>query len=357
MRRNSWIVLLLITIVATGAAIWVAMRPEIAGDLDRRAGTMFPELRDDLDLVASLSVKSADGSFTIARGAGGTWGLVEKGGYPVPADQVKKALVALASLEFIEAKTELPERYGKIGVSDVGADGSDAVEIAAKDGDGKVMASLLLGKTKRPEAGTRPAEIYVRVPGEARAWLVSGRFDVKRKAIDWLDKNTVQIKGERIAEARYSWPDSTEVHLSRGAEGAPVTLEDIPEGRKAKAESDLKTMLEVLEFITYVDVAPAEDLDFSDAGEAHLRTFDGLAASVRIKPEADGKESSAWITVDVSAGDDASDEVRQEAAAMADRLDGWAYRLPGYRADRLQRRMADLTEPVEASGTAGATGN
>src|SRR2546421_5439780 len=66
--------------------------------------TLAPRIND----VAAITVKKTGKEFTIQRqgeGSAATWVMVEKGGYPVKFETVKKAVVNLSELRPIEPKT------------------------------------------------------------------------------------------------------------------------------------------------------------------------------------------------------------------------------------------------------------
>lgn len=351
MRGRAWIVLLAVTAVAVAGAVYSSFEREATmagrGDLE----PLFPGLDGRINDVAGLSVKGAGQSWTIRRVEGGGWVMVEKQDYPVSADKVKKAVVALARLRVLEAKTAKPELYAKIGVRDVDEEGSEAVLLSLEDESGQGLAALLVGKTRKAETDTAPAEVYVRKPGAARAWLVEAHLDVKVALLTWLDRKMPKVERARVRRVVITHPDGEKIAIGQDPE-APDTYEllDVPEGEKVKTAYTVAAVAGALASLAFLDVAKAADKGFGEGATVSvLETSDGLRITATVKE--DGEER--WLQIaaafdEALAGEDADAEaITKEADEINARHGGWAYRISTYDAENFTRRMADLTEKVE----------
>lgn len=353
MRAKPLLVLALVAAAAVaGAAYTVADRNQ--GVLQQASGeSFFPGLLARINEVSAVVVRKAGQRWSLRRGEEG-WTMPEKGGYAASADKVKAAVVALAELRILEAKTEKPERYAKIDVEDVGAEGSKAVLVELQDAGGQVMAALLVGKTRRFASASKPAEVYVRRPGEARAWLVEGRLAIEGEPLKWLEKKALQIDKSRVSKVLVRHPDGEVVTLDRvGDEGDRFKLAAVPEGRKVASEYRLGAMAGVMQYFAFEDVARATDVALGEeATRTTFETRDGLRVGFRINAVGDRYWARIAAESDEAlAADDAESEAAQkEAKEINGRVAGWAYLLSESRAEDLMRRMKDLTEAEEPSG-------
>ncbi len=175
-------------------------------------------------------------------------------------------------------------------------------------------------------------------------------------------------------------PDGPPLVVVREAPDKDLAVRDLPAGTKVGSPSAVRRIGAVLEGLELKDVRRAEDIDFggAEAWRAEFVTFDGLVVRVRlvehegatwarfttqyVPPEAppaeteagtNGGKKSAAADKAEKKGSDASalrpaEAVREEAAKLNARLDGWAYRLPTSALDRLRSRRADvITEKEE----------
>ncbi|MBK7876763.1 MAG: DUF4340 domain-containing protein [Planctomycetes bacterium] len=294
---------------------------------------LFPSLKASLKDAAKIGVQRKDGSFTLER-TGTTWGLAEKGGFPVEGEPVRKALLALAEMETVEAKTQNPTLYAQLGVEDVESEGAKSALVTVQDGAGKELARLLVGKNYESKNYGAPGQSYVRKPGDAQSWLVKGQLELKEKGADWLAKKILEVKRERMRTVSIVHPDGHKVAVQRERpDQTDYTLLDLPEGKELKYATIASTLASGLEYVNLEDVQAAGTVDFTkDAGPvATFTCFDGLEVTVRCK-EQDGKTyaqySAAYVEPPAPAGPEpeapkegapakkSPDEVKKEVDAL-----------------------------------------
>jgi hypothetical protein len=155
--------------------------------------------------------------FRIERGATADhWNMPSRHDYPVRADLVRKNILGVAGLETIEPRTDKPDYYDRLQVSE--PDRYKPADEAAKsdpgpillrlvDADAKSMAAVILGKAKSFPVGGKPGQIHVRKPDEARAWLAQGIVEAPADPAQWLVKDMIKLDrsfGQRDASRRRS---------------------------------------------------------------------------------------------------------------------------------------------------------
>lgn len=372
MRNKSWAVLLGAAVIVGGAGWWVAASRDQASQADFTPKPLFPGLTAKVNDVASLEIATTKTLFRIERGAtADQWTMPSREGYPVRADLVRKNVLGIAGLETIEPRTDKPEHYNLLQISE--PDQYKPVDEAAKsdpgpilvrlvDADAKSMAAVILGKAKSFPSGGKPGQIHVRKPDEARAWLAQGIVEAPADPAQWLVKDLIKLDRSRVASATVKHPDGETLRVLRGpekADGSSVdfVLSDMPKGMKVTSAYDVNNVAGALAYPSFEDVSKAADHDFAKATVTEIVTLDGIKATIRTIPAE--QEKKFWITVAV-AYDAASakpnpdnkdllkpEEAEKQVADAARRLEGWAYLVADYSARDLTRRLKDLVEKDE----------
>ncbi len=362
MRTRTWLGLLAITTAVGAAAFFAVGERETATTAETPAGALFPELAARLNDTAAIEIATPGERFRIVRDKGERWVVAERSGYPADADRVKKTVLGLAELEALEPRTDNPDLYDRIGVGEPGAEGSSAIGVTLFAGDGSELAALIVGKVRTTESASRPAELYVRKPAEARSWLAAARLDVKDELRDWLDRTAIRVKGERVMETVISHADGDRVRIWRDApEDRDFSLAEVPAAHEVDSQYKVNSIARALDRFVFQDVRKADEIDFTkEPVEVRMRTHDGLTVGIRLAT----LEDATWATFEVGvegtpgeapeAGEEgegaakSAAEVETEAALLKARLEGWAYELPDYTAEEITRRMSDLIKKTEA---------
>ncbi len=358
MRSKSFLALFLAAVLAVAAAAASVYQRQTSHALPATPATLFPGLQGQINEVRKIDVVLPEGTFTIEKREGDAWAMVEKGGYPVLYETVKQAVVGLAGMRPLEAKTARPELYPKIKVVDPREEADMLAKgtlIRLTGEEGKEIAALVVGKTRSIQTSGRVGWYYVRKPAEARSWLVSARLEVFDKANAWLDGETVRIDRKRVRAAGNRQADGALVEVSRPSpDEIDFKVDNVPEGSEMIHETVANSLGSALGFLSFEDVKPATELDFEAAVVARFTTFDGLVVSVEVI-EVAGKQW-ARFQARFDAGEarldavpekhrekmKSAEEVEKEAAWINQRFAAWAYNLPKYKADDFTTKMEKL---------------
>jgi hypothetical protein len=364
-------------------------------------GKLFPNLAASVNDVAVIELKRKDGVTTLSR-TGESWGLAEKKGYPVDMAAVRKTLIGLCDLAAAEPKTDDPKSYAKLGVDEPGTEGSTGTLVTLKDGSGKELASLIVGKDHSSKNFSGPHQVYVRKPGEARSWLATGETDLKEKGADWLDRKILEVKRERIRAAEIRHADGEVVVIDRDKpETKDFALHDIPEGKELTYPSAPSSIADALGYLNLEDVVPAAEFDMKEgtSGTAKFSCFDGLTVTVTTKevadktyarfevsyekppesagptpppaPDAKDAPSDAPKTEETDKKGEADakaaadkpksktpEEVQKEVADLNARLSNWVYQIPSYNKSSFEKKKSELIKdkapPPASPETGGA---
>lgn len=381
------------TLVGLGAVAATAL--VLAVVAQRRSGEtaasdgrlLLPVLSERINDVRSVSVRSADGEFTLRRGEDG-WSLDSKGGYAADPAKPRELLLALRGAEIVEEKTSRPELYAELGVEDVDAPDATSALVTAEDEGGGAIASVIVGDRREVRGGSRRQEYYVRRAGEPASWLVEADLALDHRATDWLDKDLLDVARDRVRAVRIEHADGEVLYVRRpDATATDFTIFDLPEGKEPTHASAPSAVAAGLQRLTLEDVSPEDELALADPPDAVATfwTFDGLKVTVTTdesdgkllarlraeyteegppgtgsasteaaEPEA-GAEAPEEGSADETAADDAApaepagptpEEVRAEAERLDARFTGWTYVLPTWKKSAFQKRLAELTRDV-----------
>jgi len=363
MAQRSLIVLAAAAVVVVAAAGIALNRRDSGQGTVALPAALYPGLIDKLNGVKTLSVAGPEESFTIVKADDGKWSMPAKGGYPVTVETVKQALVNLAELKPIEAKTSNPELLPKLDLQDRGAKDAKAIEVKLVDAQGKDLVDLLVGKRGASVTSAQPGTLYVRKAGDNQAWLVSSRLELEGKSVRWLDRDVVKVERKRVHQVVAQRPDGAKFVVARDKpEDDDFKVKNLPEGAKEKSSGAPNALGSALGYMSYEDVAPVGGVDFSNAPTAEYRTFDGLVVTVWVA-EKDGKhwiklaaaQDSTVTPPPAKEGDKdkpkTAEEVAKEAAEYNAKVKDWAYEVTKYKAEDFTKSLDDVIDKDKKQGS------
>ena len=342
-RRRNLLLLGGVTVVFVALAVLAVMQQasSLAPKFEQRP--FFPGLTDRINNVGEIAIQSKSGSFHVKL-TQGKWVIVEKGGFPADAGQVRSAAIGVADLTTLEPKTNRADwlNYVGLGAPDKGGDG---VDVTLTDTMGKPLADVLVGKSQGAADELGRTTLYVRRPNENQTWLARGNLAPKPNAADWLDKNVIAIARDRVKGATVTPPTGPAYTLSRDSKDQQdFKLLDLPPGRQLSFEGSPDGVGSALIGFDFDDVAKADTVDFSKAAQSVTHTFDGLDVTVKIADK--GMEKWATITAEST-----NPMTQNEAMAINARLGGWAFKLQQSKADQFVATRETLLKPPGGPAT------
>lgn len=354
---------LLLAVVFSALAWKISVDKAPQTDLTRSA--LYLNLLDQLNDVTRIELQAAKTKTTLVRGAE-QWTVANRDNFPADAKAIKRLLLQLADLQIVEAKTGLPENYGRIGVAAPGA-GSDSLLIELHGAKNNKLLAVILGKVRD---GGQKKQRYVRRADEPQSWLVNGTIDGTADPITWLDARIADIDTARVRHLEITPQEGPAVVIEKARpKDNFFDLRNVPAGREARSKALVSSLGALLLDLRFNSVGAATRF----AGVKPLRrtkvqTFDGLLVQVE-EFEADGKtfarfdfdydpklvhddvakDGTAAPPADATAtdkpGNDAEKEsVQQEAARLKARVADWVYELPDYKTRLLSKRLDDLVQ-------------
>jgi hypothetical protein len=270
------------------------------------------------------------------------WVLPRKSDYPASFEEVNRTLVGLAAMETIEPKTARSDWFHYVGL-DAPPKG-DGVAITVSDDHGSVLASMIAGKSEDIGDTSGATGLFVRRPDEDQSWLVRAEFEPHSDPADWIDKNVIDLDRSRIQSTVVDLPDgkSYEVHRDKPSD-TDFVLSAMPPGRELAAPSAPDNVAAALASLSFDDVVPSKEIDFSKATRLVTKTFDGLSVTVdvvHLGPAYWAQFGAMSMT--------ASPDTGKEARTINARVTGWAYKLPDYKGAQFMTPLESLLKPVAA---------
>jgi hypothetical protein len=301
--------------------------------------------------------------------------------YPADWPKLRELLAALAKARIVEPKTSNPEYFSRLGVGDV-TDPESRATLLRLQGDDAQMA-VLVGNSAEGRDGH-----YVRLEGGERALLIDQALSLPVDAKDWLQRDIVNISDAEVVEFSVKHADGEEIGASRAsADDDDFTLQSIPDGREVLSSWSVNSIANALSNLQLDAVAPADSVDFSAATQFRLLTADGLevlaeladseeqqwlrlSARVYAAPDTESEADEAATEAEAISEDAEPAEAAESAGtpspvdpeALADaeikatapdraaeinqRVQGWAYVIPAFKADTMNKRLEDLLKPL-----------
>lgn len=298
--------LAVITLITTVAAVVVAIEQPRTAPLRLDGEPAFPDLREQPDAVTKAVIRTPEDQITLVREAPDRWVTPERHGYPVATDRVRALIVELADMRLIEAKTSRPHR---LEVQDLEAEVAKSTLVRLENRDGEVLAEALFGKQRQRLTGMQSSGIYLRQPGKDRSWLASGGLRLQARVQDWLQTTIVDLKSEDIRRIAVRPGDGEAYVAAREREGAPLALQNLAEDERAKEDAGLDQLAGAFGGLELEDVKPADRVAWPEATSGvEIETFDGLQLEARLAMVGD----QPWLAIERASGP------RDEAVAAAE---------------------------------------
>lgn len=354
MSPKGLLVLAVFTLGAVALAAQAIMQRDLPISTVSLDEPLAPGLAERLDQVAQIRVVAAGRTTTVRRSEAG-WVVDELGGFPVDAGKIQALARSLVAARLLEAKTDRPERHARLELEDPTVEKAKSRLVVLSDANGSVILSLIVGKTRYGVFGPGRGGVYARRADEQRAWLLDRRIEVPEEPIDWIERRILDVPRDQVARVVLRPGTGEQLVAARtGAEATELTLAGVPEGRAADKDK-LDRLAGTLADLTLQDVKPAAAIAFAaDAPRARFETVSGLVVEAVIQKEGQGDDAVFWVKLGASSGTPLAGEaspdgkpVAEQVAALAPRLDGWAFKLSRWTAERLVWTLDDLLQPAD----------
>lgn len=284
MNAHRVAVLSMVAVAALVAALWSSQTRRPA----QEAVTALPlvaGLEAGINEVSQVRVRAAgDALQATLKRVDGAWVLAEKDDYPVDVNVLREYLIKLARAKRVEAKTDNPALYDRLGVEEMSAKEATGAQIEI---DGLAQpVKLIIGRNVTRGVGT-----YVRHAGEAQSWLADADLALERDSAKWLQRDLIDIASGRIERVNLVSAAGPAIQLVRAPEGATseFAVANLPAGREAASEFVADATAGFLSGLRFDDVLNSNAAAPPESGltNATFVTTDGISIVVKAWPAAD----------------------------------------------------------------------
>ncbi|RLA10043.1 MAG: hypothetical protein DRQ60_02525 [Gammaproteobacteria bacterium] len=337
MQRRLFIWLAAITIVLVALTVFTMSGYRAGTQVASNRVSLVPDWVGQLPQVAVIRLDSPTGEINLKL-EGKQWQLVERYDYPADNRKVWEMLEQVGDVELLDAKTDNPELHQRLGLRDRSQAGAQSMQVEIGDAQGQPLVIFLIGKD-REMAGQGERQYYLRRVAENQTWVAAGEFNPPRLPAAWLDRELIDIVQSRIREVTIQHPGKPIVRVSRESAAAAFELQDIPEGRSARA-TEVAAIAYGLQKLPLQDVNKVADaeLEWDDAIEVNFYTFDGLQVTAKVQ----AKDLGIVARLSAVGSGDASGE----AEVLNTRLSPWVFVIPNHTVSTFTRDLDGLLEPM-----------
>lgn len=295
------------------------------------------DLRSRINTAAAIEIVQGDKKLTLERN-GDQWKLKERAGYPASAEKARALVLQLSSADMVEPKTASKDRYSLLDLQDPASKDAKSRGVKVLDDKGKPLADVIIGKSKPEAFGSGRAGFYVRKAGDAQTWLAVGDPKATVEVKDWVQTGIFSTVSDKITRLTIAHPGEGPLVIEKGTEkDQKFKLAAMPDGKKLKQGVTVDQIPQGFSSIDLEDVRKLEATPAGDkVGVLTLESEGGLKVTFRLNKDGDAN----WLSLSAASEGDAkkqADEINAKAA-------GWEFKIPGWKADIIGKRAADLFE-------------
>jgi hypothetical protein len=357
MNRKQFILLLIVVLVVGGAGLLMYQRGNNSWENSGAAlgGKLLPGL--SINDIAAITLQGGTNELHLVR-QDGLWRVRERGNYPANFSQISAWLIKLSDLKIAQSQEVGPSQLSRFDLLPAGPGEHTATSVEFADANGKVLASLLLGKqhmkkptTPQPEGmGDEgwPDGRYVMVGGATTLDVISDALENSEPKPDqWLNKDFLNV--EKPAAINVQFPVATNSwKLTRASETNDWQLADA--GPKEKLDSSkISGVTTPFSSPSFNDVLPADTAPaasgMTNVTRVTVDTLDGFTYAAQIGQKHDDNYPVTFTisaSLPPSAATNALQKTLTDKLARELQYQHWIYLMPAYAIDPVLKNRADL---------------
>ena len=331
-QRQAFIALIIAALLlVSGLAVTLFQGEQVAFRVPPE--TLTPRLVSAPGTVAEFTVTTAENSFQLRRTLEG-WALASHNGYEADAELAERLLAAIIALDPLGERTRLANGHERLSLGDP-AEGGGATHIVITDNNDRELANLLIGTARQD------GHVYVRRSSEAQSWLARGYLPEFSDVTQWMQLEFLSLGRSAIREACILPEDGTGYCLQRRPLSDDAFDLVSPRGWALVSPGAGDGVATVLARLRFQQIRPVRELRGAPVAEHRVTTASGMEVTLALYEDDD----RYWARIVAVAYSDAA---RQEAIALNERTDGWAFELSDLALDRLIRPLSRIA--VSESG-------
>ena len=340
MNHKTFFGLAAATAICTVTAAGTAIFSDSPARVDLAQEQVFPDMASNPDAVAKIVIETGEDTFSLVRGEDG-WTVPEKHNYRASAKEVRDLIVGLSDMRYAAARTAKPELYERLDLEDPAPEGASRL-VRVEGTDGKVLAEAVIGKQRYRLTGDQKQGTYLRLPGDAQSWLVTGGVGVEAQLNRWLDRQIIELSADDIHRIEITPATGKPYAIERTDADSAFALQAVLDGDRVKEGETFSRLSSALASLRLDDVRPMQ-VSFVTGSTARFVTFDGVEITAQLLTDGD----THWASFDVAV--DPPMAMPEAFGKLSDRLDGWQFALPTTAAERLITPLEDWLDTDEST--------
>ena len=233
MKGRTFLILLAAAGVLAALSFWRLGGGKHTAEV-KMGARLFPDL--PVNQAAKVVIAAAGRRVTLVKGAK-VWQVKERGGYPADFTELRDMVLKLSRLKIGRSFAGTSESLARLSLlaPSISKAAGQGTQITLSDAAGKVLADVILGRTRQTEDGGIGGQ-YLKKAGGDTVYLVDRNFRfLKTSPAQWLKEEILNIKADDVAAVTcfHGGSAAPAYTLSRPKKGAAAQLTPVPKGRKA----------------------------------------------------------------------------------------------------------------------------
>ncbi|MDG1463098.1 MAG: DUF4340 domain-containing protein [Gammaproteobacteria bacterium] len=293
-------------------------------------------LANHIDQIDTITATIA-GENVIARlsNINGTW--IELGsGYPANVRLIKNILRQLANSKKLVAKTKYTDRFASIGVQDITREEARGIKLK--------LSTAPNNKLDMPEFSTEiilgditSTGQFARINNDKQSWLIDTSLDLPDNNIDWVNRQIIDIPAAQLVAITIIHADQTRVELIK-PDSAKPKFKLMQDDTNTPVTANPNKIAGILSGLNFESVR-AEVTGIEGSAKVTIGKFlthGGVLITSRTWRTNEGQFFNFYIS-----HQDGGSNIN-ELKRLQERLSGWTYTLPTYKAEQFLTTKSDL---------------
>ncbi len=308
----------------------------------------------DPSQIDTINLGTGDKEVALKR-SGNRFVVVSKDNYPAESGEINSLIASCMDIKVEELFTDNPSNHKDLGVT--GEEAGNVIKFLKPDSE--LLVGVIVGKSKDQGRST-----FVRVIPGNKVYVTLKRPRIKDQVMNYVNRDIVTIDSKDIGSVTVSSSNET-YKLKSGDDGEGVLLENLPSGKKLKA-NESKNVFTALKNLRCEDVMknPAADSGLAFNRKYVCNLKDSTLYTIKIAQ----KDDKTYITCRTEFTDktpvtkeqgvvESEDELKkkeakllaqEKAQKMSARHKNWIYEIAENDAKNLTKQLSELFEEGKA---------
>ncbi|PKK88211.1 MAG: hypothetical protein CVV64_19845 [Candidatus Wallbacteria bacterium HGW-Wallbacteria-1] len=320
---------------------------------------------DVIDSLRGIRISSKDGDIELSR-QDGSWGVVDRMGYPVDPEKLETLFQKLTQTEIVEMVTSNVKRHEDLGIAWTEGEAvtGEGTVLQLLGQDGAKISTLVLGKGRKAREGAGGFSFgtegqYLRFGIGNDSFLASDRIWVEKKVSNWINHNLAAYPANEIKSVNIDFPqpEKSDVTIFRNLTSEALAIAEIPAGKQLK-KSQVEAATNLFANLIVDDVVAVgttlEKTAFVNPVKVSMECFDGVRLDIRIgdtEVDLPGSGKMRIVSITARAPEEVVGDRAEKVRSIASSGAKWSYGMRGWRVQNILSELAsyfeDLPKPPE----------